>query len=291
MQQKSLGKQIWELFGPLVVNGIVVFIVQMIIIGIYYMMHLEEIAALSGTQEEVMNQALEIIYGVLQYSVEIAGVSSLFSIPFLLFMMRKDRKEEAAAGVLRNRKAPLPKYVWIAGISIPFALGLNNLILFLDLAKYSKAYQEAAETFYEPGFLTEIICLGIISPLVEELIFRGLVFKRLRRGMKSVSQAIVISGLIFGVYHGNLVQIIYGSLAGFLLAYLYEKYGSIKAPIFAHILMNSVAIALTEAEVFVWMFQNILRMGVITVACAAVGSTVFLQIQKIDEKPLKNTGE
>ena len=290
MLQRDLGKQIWEVLSPIVVNSVVAFVVQMVIIGIYYVGHLDEIAVLSGTQEEVMQTAAEIVYGVLDYSVEIAGISALFAIPFLLLMMKKDKQKEIAAGVFKNQKAPLSKYILVAGISIPFSLGLNNLILFMNLAKYSEAYQEAAESFYSPSFMTQILCLGIISPIVEELIFRGLIFKRLRRRM-SVKQAIVMSGLMFGFYHGNLVQMIYGSLAGILLAYLYEKYGSVKAPILAHICMNCVAIILTEAEVFVWMFQNILRMGVITVACAAIASTMFLFIQKIEEKPLQCEGK
>ncbi len=290
MLQKDLGKQIWEVLSPIVVNSVVAFIVQMVIIGIYYVGHLDEIAVLSGTQEEVMQKAAEIVYGVLEYSVEIAGISALFAIPFLLLMMKKDKQKEVAAGILANQVAPLSKYVLVAGISIPFSLGLNNLILFMNLAKYSEAYQEAAESFYSPSFLTQILCLGIISPIVEELIFRGLIFKRLRRRM-AVKQAIVMSGLMFGFYHGNLVQMIYGSLAGILLAYLYEKYGSVKAPILAHICMNCVAIVLTEAEVFVWMFQNTLRMGAITVACATIASTMFLLIQKIEEKPLQCEGK
>lgn len=290
MLQKDLGKQIWEVLSPIVVNSVVAFIVQMVIIGIYYVGHLDEIAVLSGTQEEVMQKAAEIVYGVLEYSVEIAGISALFAIPFLLLMMKKDKQKEVAAGILANQAAPLSKYVLVAGISIPFSLGLNNLILFMNLAKYSEAYQEAAESFYSPSFLTQILCLGIISPIVEELIFRGLIFKRLRRRM-AVKQAIVMSGLMFGFYHGNLVQMIYGSLAGILLAYLYEKYGSVKAPILAHICMNCVAIVLTEAEVFVWMFQNTLRMGAITVACATIASTMFLLIQKIEEKPLQCEGK
>ena len=287
MLQKNLGKQLWELLSPVVVHSVVTFLVQMIIVGGYYVMHLEEIAVLTGTQEEVMNQAMEILYGVLEYSLEIASFSSLFSIPFLLFMMKRDKSKEIAAGIVPNKKASLSKYVWIAGISIPFALGLNNLIIFMDLAKYSKAYQEAAESFYEPSYLMQLICFGIISPIVEELMFRGLIFKRMRRSTMTRNQAIIISGLLFGFYHGNLVQMIYGSLAGILLAYLLEKYGSMKAPIFAHILMNIVALTLTEADVFIWMFRDTLRMGIITVACAAVASTMFLLIQKIDEKPLQ----
>ena len=67
MLQRDLGKQIWEVLSPIVVNSVVAFVVQMVIIGIYYVGHLDEIAVLSGTQEEVMQKAAEIVYGVLDY--------------------------------------------------------------------------------------------------------------------------------------------------------------------------------------------------------------------------------
>ena len=287
MLQKDLGKQLWELFSPVVVYTVVTFIIQMIIVGAYYVMHWDEIALLTGTQEEVMNQAMEILYGVLEYSVEIAAFSSLFAIPFLLFMMKKDNKKAVEAGIVFNRKAPISQYLWIVGISVPFALGLNNLIIFMDLAKYSEAYREAAESFYEPNYFVQLICFGIITPIVEELMFRGLIYMRLRRRAKTVKQAIIFSGVLFGFYHGNLVQTLYGCAAGVLLAYIYEKYGSMKAPILAHMCMNIVALTLTEAGVFAWMFRDTMRMGIITVVCGTIASTMFLFIQKIDEKPLQ----
>ena len=168
---------------------------------------------------------------------------------------------------------------------------MNNIVLFSDLAAYSELYQETAEVFYANEFIVQIVCLGVISPIAEELIFRGLIYNRMKRGSRTPVPAMIFSSFMFGFYHGNIVQTIYGCLSGMLLAYLYEKYGSIKAPILAHITMNMVALILTEVNVFVWMFKDIIRMGIITVACAAIASSVFLLIKKIDEKPLKCEAE
>jgi len=287
MYQKNLGRQIWELFSPVVVYRLVVMVVETIFIGIHYVENLDRISMLSGTRDEVTKALIDILAEILVYSVEMMGIACICSVPILAFMMKRDRKREAAAGMIQSIKAPLSKYGLIFGISIPFALGCNNLIKLLNLAEYSEAYQETAEVLYAAQFGIQIICLGVLTPLVEELIFRGLIFRRLKRSMGNPKHAIIFSGILFGFYHGNLVQTIYGCLAGVLLAYLYEKYGSIKAPILAHVLMNLVALSFTEAKVFVWMFEDIVRMGIITVACAAIASTVFLFIQKIEEKPLQ----
>jgi membrane protease YdiL (CAAX protease family) len=172
----------------------------------------------------------------------------------------------------------------VAGISIPFSLGLNNILILSNLAEYSEAYQEATEALYTPSLPVQIVCVGVIIPIMEEYIFRGVIYKRMRRHA-TAKRAMISSAIFFGIYHGNSVQMIYAALCGLLLAYLYEKYGSIKAPILAHMLMNIVVCLLTDADGFTWMFSKPIRMALITIGCAALASTVFLEIRKIQEKP------
>ena len=113
---------------------------------------------------------------------------------------------------------------------------------------------------------------------MEELIFRGLLFKRLREVMPMVP-AVIYSALFFGLYHGNLVQIIYGTICGLLLAYVYEKFGSLKAPVLMHMTMNILACVVTELNGFAWMLDQPMRIGIITVLCALVASGMFVLIK------------
>lgn len=268
------------------------WIVQFIAIGFFLSKNMEAVHALKGTPEEVAYAALEIIYpDLLESTVIMMAVAAALSIPVLARMMKRDRIQELTEGILPNNRAPLSKYILVVGISASIALGLNNLILLSNLAAYSEIYQETTQTFYANDFLVQLICLGVISPMAEEFMFRGLIYKRIRRNSKTPVRAMIISGIAFGLYHGNLVQTLYGCLSGILLAYIYEKYGSLKAPILAHVVMNIVALVLTEVNVFVWMFEDILRMGIITVACATIASSMYLLIKKIDEKPLKCEAE
>ena len=284
MQQRSVGKYIWEIFSPLLLHMVVSFVVEMILILVYYMQHTPELLTLLESEKEVTEQILEMAYSVYQYAVEITAIAALVTIPFLVWMTRKDLKKERAAGIIPNKKAPMSKYILVAGISIPFSIGLNNILTLSNLAAYSEAYQEAAEALYAPSLPVQIVCVGVIIPIMEEYIFRGLIYKRMRRYV-TAKRAIVSSAIFFGIYHGNTVQMIYGALCGLLLAYLYEKFGSIKAPILAHMLMNIVACLLTDVDGFTWMFSNPIRMAVITIGCAALASTVYLGIRKIEEQP------
>ena len=284
MQRKSFGKLVWEIASPILIHLAVTFFVEMIFIMAYYLKSLPELVAAMESEEALMEFVMNTANTMLDYVVELTAVTSLITLPFLIWMRKRDRRKENAAGIIQNKKAPLSKYFLIAGISIPFAIGFNNILTLSNLAEYSIAYQETAEALYTPSFPVQILCLGLIVPITEEYIFRGLIFRRMRMN-STPKRAIVSSALFFGIYHGNSVQMIYGALCGLLLAYLCEKYGSLKAPIFAHVLMNVVACVLTEVEGFTWMFIKPIRMAIVTIACAAIASTVFLFIREIDEKP------
>ena len=58
-----------------------------------------------------------------------------------------------------------------------------------------------------------------------------------------------------------------------------------KAPITAHIAANFISVLGTYYQWFEWMMEEPMRIGVITVASAAVASTMFVLIQRIEEKP------
>ena len=151
MQQRSVGKYIWEIFSPLLLHMVVSFVVEMILILVYYMQHTPELLTLLESDKEVTEQILEMAYSVYQYAVEITAIAALVTIPFLVWMTRKDLKKERAAGIIPNKKAPMSKYILVAGISIPFSLGLNNILTLSNLAAYSEAYQETAEALYAPS--------------------------------------------------------------------------------------------------------------------------------------------
>ena len=83
-----------------------------------------------------------------------------------------------------------------------------------------------------------VVLLGgcILGPLCEELLFRGLLAKRLARyGQKP---AALVSALLFGLYHANLSQFCYAFLLGLLLAYAMFYTGKLKTSVLLHILFN-----------------------------------------------------
>ncbi len=86
-----------------------------------------------------------------------------------------------------------------------------------------------------PIYITIIVAV-IIGPIVEELIFRKFLMDKL--GIYGDRIAIVVSAVTFGIFHGNLYQLFYAVLLGFVLAYIYAKTSNIIYPILMHMLVN-----------------------------------------------------
>lgn len=92
-----------------------------------------------------------------------------------------------------------------------------------------------------PYLVWDIILTAILAPIGEELMFRGVILRRL----STVSQrfAIFASALIFGLMHGNLIQMILGFCVGLVFGYTAVKTGSLLLPVAGHIFINMSAVS------------------------------------------------
>lgn len=288
MTPENYGKRIWHLWGPIVIKWAIAISVSMISSGIFTMMymvaHQDMSMAAMQSEEQMMNLYDSIMEQFVGFSTAIEGVAAFVTIPVMLVLFHKDRVRERMTGFIPNKKAPLWKYAAGLLMALAMSLGLNNLIIIGNLSDISDSYQATMEAFYASSLPVQIIVLGILMPMSEELVFRGLLFKRLReRG--TYLQSALYSALVFGFMHMNLVQMIYGFVLGMMLAYFYEKYGSVKAPIAAHIAMNLLSVFATKFELLDWLIEDHMRIGFVTVVCAFVASTMFVLVQRIDERP------
>ena len=96
-----------------------------------------------------------------------------------------------------------------------------------------------------------ILAIAVAGPVLEELLFRGAITKALLK-QYDPAKAILISALLFGVFHINPAQILPAFLIGILLAWTYYKTGSLIPCILMHVLNNSLSVYLSikypEAE-------------------------------------------
>ena len=100
-----------------------------------------------------------------------------------------------------------------------------------------ESYNQASQGLNTSLLWADLLSVAFFAPLVEELIFRGLVLSRLRAALPGWL-AVLLQGLVFGFVHGQLVWIIYASLFGFLLGYVRLRTGSLAASILLHLGFN-----------------------------------------------------
>lgn len=96
----------------------------------------------------------------------------------------------------------------------------------------------------EGSFLIAFITVGIIAPIAEEFLFRGVVFNTLKKRF-SPAWTIVIQGVLFGIFHLNLVQGSYATLLGIVFGYVTYKTKSLWPAIIIHIVNNSMSFIIT----------------------------------------------
>lgn len=142
------------------------------------------------------------------------------------------------------------EYILLILCAVSLAIGMNLLLHLAGLTEVSENYTEISTRQYGVAFGLGLVLYGVVSPAAEEMVFRGLIYNRMKRYFKT-GLSILVSGVLFGIYHGNLVQGIYGCVLGIAITLMYEWYGSILAPILFHGAANvSVFVMSYDAEVF-----------------------------------------
>ena len=92
--------------------------------------------------------------------------------------------------------------------------------------------------------LGNLIAVCILGPVFEEILFRKLLIDRLLPCSETL--AIVMSGVLFGLVHGNLYQFFYAAFSGILFGYVYVRTGRIVITIAMHMIINFAGSFVTD---------------------------------------------
>lgn len=102
-----------------------------------------------------------------------------------------------------------------------------------------------------------ILIYGVLSPLAEETVFRGITLQRLyllchekKSGKTAFLLAASLSSLLFGIYHGSLVQGLYAAAMGFLFCLFLALGGNLFSLIILHGGVNVMTLFLSQAGTF-----------------------------------------
>ena len=289
MNRTPQSRRFWRIFGPILGYWGIQFGAQLVVSMAGIALNAQKFTEviLTATEENFIEKMSEfymiLLEQFLQHYSLVAAVLALATIPMTAILFTRDRKAERQMQLPARQMAPGRQYAWILLFGTVLCVGANVIIAMSGLAMKDVSYFSSSEKLYSEGILVMLVCQGLIIPIAEELMFRGVLFKRCREQMSFYGAAISVS-CFFALIHGSITQLIYTLILGMFLAYFYEKYGSLKAPVLLHILVNSVSIIITKTGILVWLCSDFMRMAVCFIGCAFIGAVAFVRIQKIEMK-------
>lgn len=175
--------------------------------------------------------------------VLISGISAVISIPIFYRMLNKEWLKRPYR--LQALKPVCRKYIYVAlvaiGMTVAFNLGVNAFEFF----RYDVDYARIARGIYSEPYYLQVLVIGFLMPISEELMFRGLIFERISNFGSETAGAILTS-LLFGLYHGTMIQLVYAFVFSLFMIFAYKRSGSFAAPVLFHMVSNLSALAMNQ---------------------------------------------
>lgn len=160
----------------------------------------------------------------------LSGLLTLGSVAVFFKLRRRSLRQE-----LWLRPVSGAAFGWCAALA--FCLyWLVTLVLACLPENWLSGYMDAAGSLEQTG-VTAVLATALVAPVVEEVIFRGLIFTRLRRIMPGWL-AVALSAAIFGACHGEFVWFCYAFVLGGIFALLAERTRSILPGMLMHVVFN-----------------------------------------------------
>lgn len=173
--------------------------------------------------------------GILAFTPHITLFSAILTLAVLtgFFLLRK-KDPLREAGLVRTR----PVVVGAAASMTPALYVLVILVLACLPEAWMESYAEASAGLSDTG-LFSFLATVIAAPIVEEVIFRGLIQSRLGRVMPGWLAA-VLAALVFGLCHGQAVWVGYAFVLGLFFGWFTLRSGSILPSMLAHFVFNAI---------------------------------------------------
>ena len=226
-EEKKFIKKTYNITGWMLIINIILPFILVTMFSVVYLL----ITEISG----------ELPYGI-DRSIEMSFIILIYIISDYFIVLLGNKLTGIKLRPLFNTKGFSASFLLMGTV---IAIGMN-LLAIMVASLTETAFEElfglmlVAPDDNPPSMIYMIVdCVYavIIAPIIEEIVFRGFVLKNFSR--YNVYTGIVLSGLFFGLMHGNFYQLIFTVPFGMALAYMTVKSNSILPAIFAHFLANA----------------------------------------------------
>ncbi|MBA3828276.1 MAG: CPBP family intramembrane metalloprotease [Taibaiella sp.] len=202
---------------------------------------IKEILTINEASPSSLVRAALIMQGILHICI--------FLLPSLLFGYMTTPRPAIYLG-LRKPGKPV-QWVLVLLITlgaIPVLMGLEGLFEGMHLGKWADDAQKAIEKMEKPffnftsfgDFIKVFAILALLPAIGEELFFRGILMRFMKKRSRNMIYPIILSGLLFAIAHFTVYGFIPIFMAGILLGTIYYLTGSIWCSMLFHLLNNGL---------------------------------------------------
>ena len=203
------------------------------------------ITDITVSEEVLMGQAERLLGAVQDKLVEILLIANLVTLLIICLMFHLRRKSPVREmGVYFVNPFRFITFA-LFGTALNVFFSVTIPLLPLSEEMLESVNSQFADLYSGAPLAVQILTVAVVTPVVEELIFRGLGITRLSSVVGSIGAA-VITSVVFGFAHGTLVAILYAALMGFVFAMMYVKYDSVIPSLVAHAFFNLASFWLAE---------------------------------------------
>jgi len=234
---KKAVKNIWKIICyPMLYLGmqVAVSFVYAIALGLFIAIKLGIESAISGGSAQADN-AGQLVYSQINLMIPVV-VSAFGTLLIIFFILRKEWKTE--------------KFWSFAGVKISpallcLSLGIAaNILTICILSMLSVSQQPSPlDDLFGNSLIVDLLVVAVLAPVLEEIIFRGIVLKRLSKITRR-NTAVFLQALIFGIIHLNLLQGVYAFFLAIFIGYIYIWFDSVWYAVLIHVAYNATNILL-----------------------------------------------
>ncbi len=206
-----------------------------------------------------------------------SGVPYFFAVAaelFIIFVATNKKTQRQLFDVYRQpTAAKFFQWVCFLGLTqIIFSYNSTLIEMLLNFFHLSDQNQEENATGANET-LSMFIYGSFLAPFGEEILFRGFLLQNFKR--YGVRFAIIFSAILFGIYHGNIVQTPFAFILGLLLGYITVSYG-LKYAIAVHIFNNMVLADFLDRFLQLFSENTATTISTIIMGSLALGGLYYL---------------
>ncbi len=271
-------KNFFVALGKAILYFLVYFGLQMavsIAFSMFYSISMYARLAATGDVTDTAEITRMITEKILEQSMTMTLISGILALLtyWIVFLIRKKK----FAQEVKLRKIPVKGILAVLLMGITFNIVISTLLATIPFPDaWMETYQQNSSVLTGGNEVISFLATVFMAPVLEEVVFRGLIYDRLKKGMPAVVAAI-ISSLAFGLMHGTIIWMMYAFVLGVVLVIVFERFHSLFANMLLHFGFNLTGMCLNHAqgmsEVAGWILTGVCVIGFIASAVWMVRMT------------------